>query len=216
MPISDFRFPNERRRTAARLGCGIALLGALLLWLPSLSLAGPIVNLELKDGRKLEADIQWFFDGRFSVRDLESDETLELDASSIKAIDFGEVPRESGVARPLTLAEVRLRAEKHRFPSLLQAFSNATAARLKELDAAIRQELEQTSPALPPDARRDLRLARVLSLWAMGQEDNAKAFFAKISADHPVDPVVKRFDSQMRNVKSWAVEPPPPLPEKKP
>ena len=89
-----------------------------------------------------------------------------------------------------------------------------TAARLKQLDGEIRQDLER--PALSPDAQRDMGLARVLSLWAMGQEDNAKALFAKIRADHPVDPVVKQFDSQMRNVQQWAVEPPLPLPEKKP
>jgi hypothetical protein len=213
MPSAECRVPNERRTAATLLRCA-AVLGALLFCLSSRSFAGPIVTIELKDGQKMDADIQWFFEGRFSVRDVQSDETIELEASSIKTIDFGEVARESGFARPLTLAEIRLRAEKHRFPSLLTAFSNVTAARLKELDGQIRQELEQ--PALSPDAQRDLGLARVLSLWALGQEDTAKALFAKIRADHPVDLVVKRFDNQMRNVKSWAVEPPPPLPEKKP
>ena len=161
----------------------------------------------------MEADIQWFAEGRFSVRDVQSDETIELEASSIKAIDFGEVHRESGPPRPLTLAEIRLQAEKHRFPSLLRAFINLTAARLKELDGAIRQELER--PALSPDDRRDLGLARVLSLWAMGQEDKAKTLFAKIHAEHPTDPTVRRFDVQMRSVKGWTAEPPLPLPEKK-
>jgi hypothetical protein len=172
------------------------------------------VTIELKDGRKIDADVQWFFEGRFSVRDVQSDETIELEASSIKAIDFGEVDREAGPARPLNLAEVRRYAEMHRFPTLLRGFSNLTAARLKQLDGEIRQDLER--PALPPDAKRDLSLARVLSLWALGQEDNAKTLFAEIRADHPVDPVVTRFDSQMRNIRQWAAEPPLPLPEKRP
>jgi hypothetical protein len=225
MPIADYRLvrrilgkgglPNERRTATTRLRCAV-VLGALLLWLPALSLAGPIVTLKLKDGRKMEADIQWFFEGRFSVRDVKSDETIEMEASNIKVIDFGEVPRETGAARPLTLAEVRLRAEKQRFPSLLVAFSNLTAARLKDLDSAIRQELERTAPALSPNAERDMSLAHVLALWAMGREDNARALFAKIRADHPTDSVVRQFDAQMRNVKQWAVEPPLPLPEKRP
>jgi hypothetical protein len=186
----------------------------LLLFPPSLSFAGPIVTLELKDGQKMDADIQWFFDGRFAVRDLQTDETIELEASNVKSIDFGEAYRESGPPRPLTLAEIRTQAEKRRFPSLLRGFINLTAARLKELDGAIRQELER--PALSPDDKRDLSLARVLSLWAMGQEENARALFAKIRADHPADPAVKRFDLQMRSVKGWAVQPPLPPPEKKP
>jgi hypothetical protein len=205
--------PNARRTNAARLRFA-AFPGAILFCLTSLSFAGPIVTLDLKDGRKMDADIQWFFEGRFVVRDMQSDETIELEASSIKAIDFGEVHKESGPARPLTLAEIRLQAEKHRFPSLLRGFINLSAARLKELDGEVRQELER--PALSADDKRDLGLARVLSLWAMGQEDNAKALIAKIRADHPTDPIVKRFDAQMRNVKEWAGEPPPPLPEKKP
>ena len=213
MPNAERRAPSVRRTTAARLRCA-AVLGAILFCLPSISFAGPIVTIDLKDGRKMDADIQWFFEGRFAVRDLQSDEMIELEASSIKAIDFGEVHRESGPARPLTLAEIRLQAGKHRFPSLLRGFINLTAARLKELDSEIRLELER--PALSADDKRDLSLSRVLSLWAMGQEDNAKALLAKIRADHPADPVVKRFDTQMRNVKEWAVEPPLPLPEKKP
>ena len=121
------------------------------------------MTIDLKDGRKLDADIQWFFEGRFSVRDMQSDETIELEASSIKTIDFGEIHRERP-ARPLTLAEIRLQAKKHRFLTLLRGFINVTAARLKELDSEIRQELD--TPALPPDDKRDLSLARVLSLWA--------------------------------------------------
>jgi hypothetical protein len=205
--------PKARRTNAARLRCA-AVPGAILFCLTSLSFAGPIVTFDLKDGRKMDADIQTFFEGRFTVRDMQSDETIELEASSIKAIDFGEVHRESGSARPLTLAEIRLQAGNHRFPSLLRGLINLSAARLKELDGEIRQELER--PALSADDKRDLGLARVLSLWAMGQEDNAKGLFAKIRADHPTDPIVKRFDAQMRNVKEWAAEPSLPLPEKKP
>jgi len=197
---------------AERLRCA-AVLGALLFCLPSISFAGPIVTLDLKDGRKIDAEIQWFFEGRFTVRDRRSDETIELEASSIRAIDFGEVHREAGPARPLTLAEIRAQAGQRHFPSLLRSFINLTGARLKELDGEIRVELER--PALPANDRRDLSLARVLSLWAMGQEDSAKTLLAKIRADHPTDPVVKQFDIQMRAVKEWTVEPPLPLPEKK-
>jgi hypothetical protein len=210
---ADCRLPNVRRTKARRLRCA-AISAAILFGLASLSFAGPIVTLDLKDGRKIEADIQWFFEGRFAVRDLQTDETVELEAASIKAIDFGEVYRENGPPRPLSLAEIRTQAERHRFPSLLRGFINLTGARLKELDGAIRQELER--PALSADAKRDLSLARVLSLWAMGQEENAKALFAKIRFDHPTDPVVKRFDVQMHSVSGWAVEPPLPLPEKRP
>jgi len=213
MPIAECRLPNGRRTKAGALRCA-AVLGAVLFCLPALSPAGPIVTLEMKDGRKMDADIQWFAEGRFSVRDVQSDETIELEASSIKAIDFGEVHRESGPPRPLSLAEIRLQAQKHRYPSLLRGFINLTAARLKELDSAIGQELDR--PALPPDDRRDLSLARVLTLWAMAQETDAKALFARIQADHPTDATVKRFDAQMHSVKGWAVEPPLPLPEKKP
>ncbi len=189
-------------------------MGAVLFCLAPLSFAGPIVTIDLKDGRKLEADIQWFFEGRFVVRDMQADETIELEASSIKTIDFGEIHRESGPARPLTLAEIRLQAQKHRFPTLLRGFINLTAARLKELDTQIRQELDK--PGLPADDKRDLGLARVLSLWAMGQEENAGDLLSKIRDEHPADQVVKRFDVQMRSVKEWVAEPPPlPLPKKK-
>ena len=205
--------PNVRRTKTQHFRCA-AVLGVLLFCASSLSFAGPIVTLDLKDGRKIEADIQWFFEGRFAVRDTKTDETVELEASSIKAIDFGEVFRESGPPRPLTLAEIRNQAVKHRFPSLLRAFINLSGARLKELDSAIGQELDR--PALSADGRRDLSLARVLSLWAMGREENAKALFAKIRADHPADPVVKQFDVQMHSAKGWAAEPPLPLPEKRP
>ncbi len=162
----------------------------------------------------MDVEIQWFFEGRFAVRDVQSDETIELEASSIKAIDFGEVHRESGPPRPLSLAEIRTQAEKHRFPPLLRSFINLSGARLKELDSELRVELER--PALSADDKRDLSLARVLSLWAMGQEDNAKTLLAKIRADHPADSVVRRFDGQMRTVKEWTAQPPLPLPEKKP
>ncbi len=115
--------PNAtNERDAARLRRA-AIAGAVLFCLASLSFAGPIVTINLKDGRKLDADIQWFFEGRFVVRDMQSDETIELEASSIKTIDFGETHRESGPARPLTIAEIRLQAEKHRFPTLLRASS---------------------------------------------------------------------------------------------
>ncbi|MGO8702469.1 MAG: hypothetical protein ACLQVA_01525 [Candidatus Brocadiia bacterium] len=208
--------PNVQRTHAARLRRA-AIAGAVLFCLASLSFAGPIVTINLKDGRKLDADIQWFFEGRFVVRDMQSDETIELEASSIKTIDFGETHRESGPARPLTIAEIRLQAEKHRFPTLLRAFINLTAARLKELDTEIRQELDK--PGLSADDKRDLGLARVLSLWAMGQEDNSRGLLARIRAEHPTDSVVKRFDVQMRSVKEWVAEPPLPplpLPEKRP
>ena len=202
------------RRTGAAPLRRAAAPGAILLCLASLSFAGPIVTFDLKDGRKIEADVQWFSEGRFAVRELQTDDTIKLDASAIKAIDFGETYRESGPPRPLNLAAIRTQAEQRRFRSLLQTFINLTAARLKELDGAIGQELER--PALSADDRRDLSLARVLSLWAMGQEENAKALFAKIRADHPDDPSVKRFDLQMHNLKGWAVEPTPPPPEKGP
>jgi len=216
MPNADCRLPKVRRTNAACRRCA-AVLGVILFCLPSVSLAGPIVTIELKDGRKIDADIEWFFEGRFVVRDIQSDETIELEASSIKSIDFGEVHRESGPARPLTLAEIRLQAEKHRFPTLLRGFINLSAVRLKELDTEIRQELDR--PGLSADDKRDMGLARVLSLWAMGQEDNARGLLAKIRADHPTDAIVKRFDVQMRSVKEWVAGPPLPplpLPEKKP
>jgi hypothetical protein len=205
--------PKARRANAARLHCA-AVPAAILFCLTSLSAAGPIVTLDLKDGRKMDADIQTFFEGRFVVRDLQSDETIELEASSIKAIDFGEVHRESGPAGPLTLAEIRAQAGNHRFPSLFRGFINLSAARLKELDGEIRRELDR--PALSAEDKRDLGLARVLSLRAMGQEENAKGLLAKIRADHPADPIVKRFDAWMRNLRESAAEPSPPLPEKKP
>jgi hypothetical protein len=205
--------PNERPNAILPLR-GTVVLCASLLFLPSLGSAGPIATLDLKDGRKIDAEIQWFFEGRFAVRDLQTDEIIELEASSIRAIDFGEDYRESSPARPLTVAEIRTQAEKQHFLSLLRGFLRLNGARLKELDGALRQELER--PALSADDRRDLSLARVLSLWAMGQEESARGLFAKIRADHPADPVVKRFDGQMHSVNGWVIQPPLPLPEKKP
>ena len=68
--------PNVQRTHAARLRRA-AIAGAVLFCLASFSFAGPIVTINLKDGRKLDADIQWFFEGRFVVRDMQSDETIE-------------------------------------------------------------------------------------------------------------------------------------------
>jgi len=179
----------------------------LLTCLPALSLAGPIVTIELKSGKKIEAEIQSFYDGRFSVTDRQTKDVLELADSSIAVIDFGEIARETpppGFARMLSLAGVRTLAKEGRFILLLSAFRNMGSPRLKDLDGQIARELEGTG--LTSADRRDLSLARVLSLQVMGQAENAKSLYAKLRAGYPDDAALLRFDREMQRFKDSAAE----------
>ena len=191
---------------------------ALLAFFPAVSFAGPIVTLELKAGKKFEAEIQWFYEGRFSVTDRQTKEVLELEDSAIAAIDFGETPRETqppGFGRTLTLADVRTLAEEGRFIVLWRAFRVAGAARVKELDGQLSQQLSGTG--LTSAAKRDLSLARVLALQVTGQAENSKSLYVKVRADNPGDAAVQRFDAEMKKMKELAAErtAPRPAPEKK-
>ena len=197
----------------------ISIFCALLIFLPAVSLAGPIVTIELKDGKRIEAEIQSFYEGRFSVADRQTKEVLELPDSSIAAIDFGEFPKElppPGFARTLGLADVRTLAQESRFMLLWRAFHGMVPARLKDLDGQIAQQLEGT--ALTSADRRDLGLARVLSLRVLGQAEKSKSLYAKLHTDFPGDAAVQRFDSEMQKVKEWSAERAAPraVPEKKP
>ena len=183
------------------------ILCAFLLFLPAVAFAGPIVTIELKDGRKIEAEIQSFYDGRFSVTDRQTKEVLDLADSSIAAIDFGDAAREMpppGFVRNLTFADVRTLAVEGRFPMLWRTFRTMGPARLKDLDGQLAQQLDGTG--LTPAARRDLSLARVLSLQVLGQAEKSRSLDAKLHKDFPGDAAVQRFEREMQKVKEWAAE----------
>jgi hypothetical protein len=106
----------------------------------------------------------------------------------------------------MTLAEVRRQATEHHFLLLLIAFQahvNAhDEARVEEMVWELEQEAASSAEA--PETRRDLGLARALALRVLGRQEEARALFFKIRTDYPNDPVLQKFEQDMKQARERA------------
>ena len=89
-------------------------------------------------------------------------------------------------------------------PPGAMTFPNAYFHLPQELEQELTHQLERTD--LTGEARRDLSLARVVTLHALGQARRARMLFNEIRSADPRDPVVLRFELELQWLREKAAE----------
>ena len=169
----------------------------------SACLAGPVATFEFKDGAKQLLELVDFGEGRFALAELESADTREVQESEIRSIDFGKVPIELGPEGAIILPDgdqamacFRWAAENRLFTILWRTCWLETALQGRERVEAFERALQRELAARPEkDKERDLRLAQVVVIYALGDKPAARERLIDLRDDpkYVDDPVIGDF-----------------------
>lgn len=180
----------------ATLVC-LALTGALQ--------AGPHVLMELNDGRKVNAELYGFVNGRFFLRDLSSGKQEDIAESEVRSVSFGQQAEFTrpelnfDPSQPLTAADIRRMAQRREFPMLLFRLQTVLGRQgrpaVEKLESDLSRELDRAD--LPATDRVDLELGRIAVRAVLGEHERAQLDFIRLRRDHKDDPAVKQFGKTM-------------------
>lgn len=217
-------FGRRRRRPlrggAAALLTGLALAAALQ--------AGPHVLVELADGRRIDAELYGFVNGRFFLRDRAGGKQEDIAETEVRSVDFGEradftrPDLSPDPAQAMTVEDVRRLVERRAFLQLIVLLQGTLNRQGRpaalDLEARIARELERTD--LTAAGRLDLELGRIALLSVLGEHDRADRAFARLRRDHKEEPAVRQFGRTVEGLRFRAGDRPgerrralpPPLP----
>ena len=167
-----------------RIALAVALCAALVCLAGSVAVAGPVATFHLEDGRTLSREIVDFGDEVFTLRGLDGSGEHVVAEEVVKSIDFGQIPIELGPGGAIIMPDG---------PEGLECLWWAVNGRhfvilgktcyierfLEGPERILAFELELSrrieNKTLRPEVVRDMRLARIEVLYALGNGAMARA-----------------------------------------
>ena len=191
-----------------RIASGVALCTALVCLAGGVTVAGPVATFHLEDGRTLSREIVDFGNKVFTLRSLDGSGEHVVAEEDVKSIDFGQIPVELGPGGAIIMPDGPEGLEclwwavngRHfvilgktcyieRYldgPERILAFESELNRRIKNKN-------------LKPEIVRDMRLARIEVLYALGDGEVARASLHEVWQEYAGDKVVEEFINSVLN-----------------
>ena len=171
--------------------CRIAILLFLGCLTAGPAFAGTFVTIEIEgvggERQRISAEIVGFADGQFTVRRPNSEETRQIPAEQIHAIDFGADPQEGRITGKLDPETIMRMATPEQFGSLSKMLGEAVRAgrRGDVIESERRLARAAEEEELASERRMHLLYARLLAVKALGEEKAAARLQSEMKAEFP-------------------------------
>ena len=185
-----------------RIALGVALCAALVCLAGGVAVAGPVATFHLEDGRTLSREIVDFGDEVFTLRGLDGSGEYVVAEEDAKSIDFGPIPIELGPGGAIIMPDgpeglecLWWAVNGRHFVILGKTCYIERFLEGPERIVAFERELGRRieNKTLSSEVVRDMRLARVEVLYALGNGAMARAGLQEVRQEYAGDEIVEAF-----------------------